>query len=191
MTDNTLDPWTDNIIWTLDSHIVVNNPERIVFNQVPFKLEHEDTFGNGIRILVEGFVEEYESIASERLGLKQLRLRFKDDNYITKIHNYIDTTLNDVWYSTGIAHEPILKKFKKINSVLTIYHTDGRHEESYKLKIRLLGDSLLFESNTLGLETDVEYYYSNDVLGYEDDEFILSFTKLSKDQYDSEDEDNF
>jgi len=54
-----------------------------------------------------------------------------------------------------------------------------------------LGDSLLFESNTLGLETDVEYYYSNDVLGYEDDEFILSFTKLSKDQYDSEDEDNF
>ena len=183
MTDTT---WTDNIIWTLDSHIVVNNPERIVFNQVPFKLEHEDFFGNGIRIIVEGFVEQYESIASERLGLKQLRLRFKDDNYITKIHNYIDTTLNDVWYSTDT--EPILKKIKKINSVLTIYHTDGRHEESYKLKIRLLGDSLLFESNTLGLETDVEYGYSSSFVGYEYDEFILSFTKLSKDQYDSEDE---
>jgi len=156
--------------------------ERLFYIRIPFKLEHEDTFGtllpNGI--ILEGVLEDYERIVS-RLGFT-IHLKFKDENKILKYMNHVKPK----------KHEYP----KNINSVLTILHSNGMHE-SFKLKISLeppnrpaynsfdhVKGSIQFESNSLGFKVD-----SDDIpygIPKVDDEFYLSFYKqYDQDQYES------
>ena len=144
----------------------------------PFKLEHEDTLGNVIPngTIVEGVLEDYGLLSSSRFSIK---LRFKAK---AKILKYIKDVKPN---STGLfVHDYP----KKINSVLTIYNTNGIPCESYRLKITL--DLVVrpdiyciqFESNSLGFKT----FQTVDQYGFpEDDEFHLTLSKRN-DQYDSD-----